>query len=172
MYEVLRWAPVAPMGIPHVNTEDVEWEGWKIPKGSLVLANIWAYSHDENVYERPAEFRPERFLSSSTLSSQYEKSLDHFLNAGMTPGSFTRHSPRLGSERDVREYIFGFGRRSCPGRELADATLFMFVAMSLATLDLSAVLNDEPSCEWTAGTITYVLSVDTIHTSQTGILLS
>ncbi|PAV14864.1 cytochrome P450 oxidoreductase [Pyrrhoderma noxium] len=31
----------------------------------------------------------------------------------------------------------------------------MFVAMSLATLDLSAVLNDEPSCEWTAGTITH-----------------
>ena len=37
----------------------------------------------------------------------------------------------LCAERDVREYVFGFGRRACPGRELADATLFMFVAMSI-----------------------------------------
>lgn len=36
----------------------------------------------------------------------------------------------------MREYIFGFGRRSCPGRELADASLFMFVTMSVAALDI------------------------------------
>ena len=51
VYEVLRWAPVAPMGIPHVNSDEVEWEGRRIPSGSVVIANIWAYAHDKNVYE-------------------------------------------------------------------------------------------------------------------------
>lgn len=39
--EVLRWHPVAPMGIPHTTTQDDVYEGYFIPKGSMVLANIW-----------------------------------------------------------------------------------------------------------------------------------
>lgn len=39
--ESLRWHPVGPMGLPHVSTEDDMYEGYFIPKGSLLLANIW-----------------------------------------------------------------------------------------------------------------------------------
>lgn len=39
--EVLRWHPVAPMGIPHMSIEDDVWEGYFIPKGSLLMPNIW-----------------------------------------------------------------------------------------------------------------------------------
>ena len=39
--EVLRWHPVAPMGIPHASSEDDTWEGYFIPKGSLLMPNIW-----------------------------------------------------------------------------------------------------------------------------------
>ena len=39
--EVLRWHPVGPMGLPHSTTEDDTYEGYHIPKGSLVIANIW-----------------------------------------------------------------------------------------------------------------------------------
>lgn len=39
--EVLRWAPVAPMGLPHVNSEDIVYGGYTIPKGSVVMPNIW-----------------------------------------------------------------------------------------------------------------------------------
>lgn len=39
--EVLRWHPVAPMGLPHMATEDDICEGYLIPKGSLLLPNIW-----------------------------------------------------------------------------------------------------------------------------------
>lgn len=39
--EVLRWHPVAPMGLPHTSLEDDMWEGYFIPKGSLIMANIW-----------------------------------------------------------------------------------------------------------------------------------
>jgi cytochrome P450 len=39
--EVLRWHPVAPMGIPHMSVDDDTWEGFYIPKGSLIMPNIW-----------------------------------------------------------------------------------------------------------------------------------
>lgn len=39
--EVLRWNPVAPMGLPHMTTEDDVCEGCLIPKGALLLPNIW-----------------------------------------------------------------------------------------------------------------------------------
>lgn len=39
--EVLRWHPVAPMGLAHVSTEDDICEGYLIPKGALLLPNIW-----------------------------------------------------------------------------------------------------------------------------------
>lgn len=39
--EVLRWHPVAPMGIPHMSSEDDMYNGYFIPKGTLLLPNIW-----------------------------------------------------------------------------------------------------------------------------------
>lgn len=39
--EVLRWHPVAPMGLPHTSTEDDECEGYLIPKGSMLFGNVW-----------------------------------------------------------------------------------------------------------------------------------
>ncbi|KAJ5128334.1 uncharacterized protein N7443_005455 [Penicillium atrosanguineum] len=104
--EVLRWHPVAPMGIPHMSTADDTYEKYFIPKGSLVLANIWAMMHDPEVYPNPMEFQPERFL-------------------GETPAP------------DPHAIAFGFGRRVCPGRFLADNTVFLSVAQSLAAFNIS-----------------------------------
>ena len=42
--EVLRWHPVAPMGLPHMTTEDDIYNGFLIPKGALILPNIWCVS--------------------------------------------------------------------------------------------------------------------------------
>ena len=39
--EILRWNPVAPLGLPHVTTSDDTFEGYYIPKGSMLIANIW-----------------------------------------------------------------------------------------------------------------------------------
>ena len=39
--EVFRWYPVAPMGIPHMSVEDDQYKGYYIPKGSLIMPNIW-----------------------------------------------------------------------------------------------------------------------------------
>ena len=39
--EILRCHPVVPMGIPHSTLEDDIHDGYFIPKGSTILANIW-----------------------------------------------------------------------------------------------------------------------------------
>ncbi len=77
--EVLRWHP--PMTLaPHASMDDDVYKGYFIPKGEFpssltgaaithfisagatVLANIWAMTHDENVYPDPFAFKPERYL--------------------------------------------------------------------------------------------------------------
>lgn len=40
-------------------------------------------------------------------------------------------------EPDPAGFVFGFGRRICPGRRLADSTVFLAVAKVLATFDIS-----------------------------------
>lgn len=39
--EVLRWNPVGPLGIPHATMEDDVFNNYFIPKGSVVIANLW-----------------------------------------------------------------------------------------------------------------------------------
>ena len=41
MKETLRWHVSAPLGLPHFTTEDDEYNGYHIPRGSVVLANLW-----------------------------------------------------------------------------------------------------------------------------------
>jgi cytochrome P450 len=60
--ETLRWWPIAPMGFPHTATDDVEYNGLHIPKGSFLLPAVWWFLHDPEVYADPEAFDPDRFL--------------------------------------------------------------------------------------------------------------
>ena len=40
--EALRWMPVAPLGSAHVTTEDDEFHGYFIPKGTALVPNVWS----------------------------------------------------------------------------------------------------------------------------------
>ena len=39
--ELARWHVVAPTGVPHAATQDDVYNGYLIPKGSLVVPNPW-----------------------------------------------------------------------------------------------------------------------------------
>ncbi|KAJ8495804.1 hypothetical protein ONZ45_g12698 [Pleurotus djamor] len=39
--EVLRWNPVAPLGLPHMATQDDEYNGYFIPAGTTIIGNTW-----------------------------------------------------------------------------------------------------------------------------------
>ncbi|KAM5533378.1 hypothetical protein V8D89_012928 [Ganoderma adspersum] len=64
--ECFRWQSVVPLGVPHRVSEDEEYNGYLIPKGSILIANQWAMSRDPVAYPDPDEFRPERFLDAAT----------------------------------------------------------------------------------------------------------
>ncbi|KAF8186283.1 OrdA protein [Pholiota molesta] len=115
--EVLRWNSVAPTGVPHRPIEDGFIGGYFIPKGSLILVNLWNMLHDPETYPEPFEFRPERHIAT----------------------------PEKEAELDPRKICFGFGRRICPGMYLAEASVFCCVAMSLAVFNVEkAVENGVP----------------------------
>jgi hypothetical protein len=83
----------------------------------LLIPLLRAFTHDEKVYSDPMAFKPERFIA-------------------------TPDNPL--PERDPHLLVFGFGRRACPGRTLADANVFLSVAQSLAVFNISKpVFNGE-----------------------------
>ncbi|RAH70575.1 cytochrome P450 [Aspergillus aculeatinus CBS 121060] len=106
--EVLRWHPVTPMALPHTNVESDSFHGYFIPKESIILPNVWAFMHDPHTYNDPMTFKPERFLSLE----------------GKSP------------ELDPRKMAFGFGRRLCPGRILAESSIFIIVVQFLAVFEV------------------------------------
>ncbi|KAK7695653.1 hypothetical protein QCA50_000289 [Cerrena zonata] len=65
MKEVLRFNPVANLGVPHCTREDDTYAGYYIPKGTVVIANLWAYLHNSDIYPDPLNFNPDRFLGSN-----------------------------------------------------------------------------------------------------------
>lgn len=39
--EALRWAPALPFSIPHRASEDLEYDGYFIPAGTILIPNTW-----------------------------------------------------------------------------------------------------------------------------------
>ncbi|KAJ7649568.1 cytochrome P450 [Mycena polygramma] len=62
MREVLRWKPLAPIGIPHLSIKDDIYRDYHIPSGSIVMVNVWSILRDPVVFPNPEEFQPTRFL--------------------------------------------------------------------------------------------------------------
>ncbi|KAF7369664.1 Cytochrome P450 [Mycena venus] len=126
--EVLRWRNVAPIAFPHYITVADEYRGYRIPAGSLVIGNAWAILHDEEVYPDPHSFNPERFLLAGKLNP---------------------------AVRDPDTAAFGFGRRICPGRYMATASIWITVASMLAAFDIEKAVDKdgkvvEPSFEYSS----------------------
>ncbi|KAJ3515357.1 hypothetical protein NLJ89_g1809 [Agrocybe chaxingu] len=134
--EVIRWRAITPFGISHCTTDDDVYRGYYIPKGTIVVPNIWGMTRDEQTYKNPEVFEPERFLTE-----------DGQLN------------------NDNVGYTFGFGRRICVGRHLASSTFWYAMANVLATLDIAkkkdAMGNDLPlEVEYSFALVSHPLPFD------------
>lgn len=96
--EVMRFRPTAPAGVPHVLTKEETYKGYVLPAGSLVVGNTWAVLHDENSYDDPDNFHPERFIKNEFGVKE--------------------------SNEDWRNtFPYGAGRRICLGMHLAENSL-------------------------------------------------
>jgi cytochrome P450 family 135 len=65
--ETLRVRPVI-VDVARKLTRDTEVAGWRLPAGTLVLPAIAVLHARPDLYESPAEFRPERFLNGGAES--------------------------------------------------------------------------------------------------------
>lgn len=113
--EVFRWRPVGPEGVPHLNREETTYGGYTIPKGSVIVPNVWAISREEALFgPDPDEFLPDRWLEKD--------------------GKTLKNLPPA---------VFGYGRRTCPGRYFARNVIWIVVAQLLWAFDIKAGLSDE-----------------------------
>ncbi len=104
--ECLRaFAPTPYFGIPHVPLNDATIPDYGvIPKGTLILINVWTLQHDEAFWESPKVIRPERFLDP---------------DGQLLPPD---HPNRK------RVLPFGAGPRVCVGEVFARTRLFLWTA--------------------------------------------
>ncbi|KAF4446721.1 hypothetical protein F53441_9654 [Fusarium austroafricanum] len=109
--EALRWHTLAPMGFPHMTTEDDTYRGYYIPKNALLFPAVASLNHDPEVYHNPMDFKPERFFEP-----------------------YNEPAPDI---------VFGFGRRACPGRWIAEQTMFLSIAQTLAVFNIEKALDHD-----------------------------
>jgi len=64
VHETLRVRPVVPL-VARMLTESMQVGRWELPRGTRVAPSIYLTNRNPRVYERPREFRPERFLGEA-----------------------------------------------------------------------------------------------------------
>lgn len=135
--ETLRWRPVTAGGVPHQLTQDDVYNGFYIPAGTNVHANQWAIHRDAAMYPDPETFNPSRWLDPS-FPTTYKEPLTTYPN--------------------LHNYsAFGFGRRICPGQNIAERSLNILIARIAWACDLRKARDGEgkeitpPDYDYTAG---------------------
>ncbi|KZO94698.1 cytochrome P450 [Calocera viscosa TUFC12733] len=128
--EILRWRPPVPCGVPHAATEDFTYGSYIIPKGAIIMDNIWAISRDPKVFPDYDSYNPDRYL---------------------TPTG----EVRVSSDPVDEVYVYSHGRRICPGRDIANHSLFIDVAALLWAFDFEKGKGPDGK-EITPGTMDFV----------------
>ena len=93
-------------------------------------------NHDPEIYPNPEVFDPERFLNQGDQK----------------PDSY------------YRKFTFGFGRRLCPGQNLAESTIFLTVANSISAFKIRKATRDgetiTPVVDFTPGVMSHPLEYE------------
>ncbi|KAL1856449.1 hypothetical protein Daus18300_010716 [Diaporthe australafricana] len=109
--EVLRWRPTVPLVPQRVLVEDMEFEGYKFPRGTEFLVNTIAVCTSSD-FEQPGDFIPERWLDDKEAPSTVAQ--------------------------EPWQFAFSAGKRSCIGYRLAQKEIFLALARILQCFDITA----------------------------------
>ncbi|EFA79207.1 cytochrome P450 family protein [Heterostelium album PN500] len=113
--ETLRIRTAAPLALPRSAVEDIEIGGYTIPKGTQVLMAVYGLAMDDNHWDSPEEFNPDRWIKE-TSSSDYT-----YIPFGLGP----RMCVGMGVAKDELYYaasqmLINFKWTSCDGKPLDD----------------------------------------------------
>lgn len=110
--EIVRWKHFAPQGLPHEASQDITLGGFNIPKGTHIFFNFYSLHHNPKYWNKPEEFRPERFLEED------RELLDTIL-----------HSETFFKNPKAYKFVpYGQGRRRCVGYGLGRIVLWLKAA--------------------------------------------
>jgi len=129
--EVFRWRPLVPNGVPRECLVDDYVYGYRIPKGSILMFNVWAIHHNPEEYDEPEKFIPERWLGNrlgTKLKAELEKEADECSWRKAT-------------------YGFGAGRRSCQGEPFAMSAIHVTFVLLVWAFNIVGVEEMDLSLE-------------------------
>ncbi|KAF8654896.1 hypothetical protein AX16_003325 [Volvariella volvacea WC 439] len=106
------------LGTPHTNTQDFVYDGKFIPKNTVLVLNTYTMHHDPRRHENADAFDPERYIRDPYLSSESANLPD-------------------ANERD--HWMFGAGRRICPGMWVAEREIFLVIARLLWAFKMETI---------------------------------
>ncbi|XP_022329135.2 cytochrome P450 2B2-like [Crassostrea virginica] len=109
--EVQRISTLGAISLPRTCLEDVEIDGKVIPKGSFIIPHIYSAHHDTRFWQKPDEFRPERFIDKDR----------HII-------------------KHKAFYPFSIGPRACPGKQLGEMEMFIFAVSLLQKFEFKSVI--------------------------------
>ncbi|KAG9440392.1 hypothetical protein H6P81_020557 [Aristolochia fimbriata] len=121
--ETLRLYPAGPLLVPHETSQECTVGGYTIPRGTMLLTNLWALHRDPSVWKEPMRFIPERFEGE-----EEEKEGSWFIP-------------------------FGMGRRRCPGSDLAMRLVPLALGTLIQCFEWNRVGEEEVDMDEAGGLI-------------------
>ncbi|XP_015352514.1 putative inactive cytochrome P450 2G1 [Marmota marmota marmota] len=117
LHEIQRFADIMPLGVPHAVTQDTEFQGYHIPKGTTVFPLLHSVLHDPDQFQDPSYFQPERLLDAGGAFRRSPAFLPFSAGICLNKGK---------SKYQLTHTVYKTRRRACPGEALARAELFLY----------------------------------------------
>ena len=131
-----------------MSTNDDEYNGFYIPKGTIMIGNAWlvlrplnsiicpelfrSILHDRKVFNNPEEFQPERYLKDGKLNPDAR-------DPDCAVFGFGRRSVNIFPDIDAHQFFHSI----CPGRHLSDNSLYSIISCLLAVYDIEQPVDDQ-----------------------------
>ncbi|XP_077981852.1 cytochrome P450 2J2-like [Glandiceps talaboti] len=138
--EVLRLYPVESISWPRCSTRDGVIGGYGIPKGTVILTNIYAIHRDSGHWDNPDEFNPQRFIDMSTGKVQLNE------RSAFLPWSI--------------------GPRKCVGEVISRLVVWSFFASVMQRFQLITPNDKNGNQELLNGYMPYVFARNKIETVE------
>ncbi|EAS37458.3 uncharacterized protein CIMG_02812 [Coccidioides immitis RS] len=115
LLEAQRWCPAMPLCVARVTSGPVSWGKYNFPENTGLTINTYAIHNDPELYPEPHIFMPERWEGRIKAAHGENQLL----------------------------FTFGAGRRFCPGKSLAEKSLFIAIARWLWAFNTSHATDEE-----------------------------